>query len=71
MAKSKSCLYSTRVTSAGVGKTPIAGAPQPAPNRMESTRQTPKGQMPRKNDPKGSGFHGLSIGQRVARGQKK
>lgn len=56
-----------RVKSAGVGNTPIAGAPQKKDAAMKGTRVKPGTQMPRKNDPpkKAQDRMGLKIGSRV------
>lgn len=60
-----------RVKSGGVGKTPIAGAPQMKELNMKGNRVTKAPALPRKNDPKSTaqGRMGLHIGARVTRGK--
>lgn len=70
MAKDKMVVHG-RVKSGGVGKTPIAGAPQSKEANMKGTRVTKSPGLPRKNDPEKTAQSrmGLHIGARVTRGK--
>lgn len=68
--KDKLIVYG-RVKKAGVGNTPVAGAPQSKELNMKGNRVTKSREMARKNDPKGrtAGGMGLHVGSRVTRGR--
>lgn len=69
----KTVMKGTRVKSAGVGNTPIAGSPQKKDATMKGNRVKVAPALPRKNDPpkKAQDRMGLKIGARVTRETRK